>query len=228
MIEINQAIEEIENQIEEALRSLEMRDDIERALEKYLEAETALSALDVTVENPAYPEYQRVLSYCLLRQGNILRQMGKPAEAFALGEREITAARLSDNEIGLARSLLSNGTNHIISGGTGKGLALLEEARTLFESGDRYDHQQGLGWYWILQADLTNAGMIEREPAEVIEMAARILEILKPIENWPGVARAYAARAKAHESVGNGEAAAGDRKKQQYYESLIGPEEDSG
>jgi tetratricopeptide (TPR) repeat protein len=204
-----------------ALWSLELHDEIKKALEIYLEAESKLNALDLTMDNPAYSEQQRVLSYCLMRQGNILRQMGKSEEALALSEREIAAARVSDNEIALARSLMSNGTNQIITGKVGKGLELIEEARELFKSGDSYDHLQGLGWYWILQADLANAGLIEKEPSEIVEIADRALEILKPIENWPGVARAYAARAKANERIGNEHEAARDRKEQQFYESKV-------
>ena len=226
MSDISKEIKEIENQIEEALWSLELHDEITKALEIYLEAESKLDALDLTVENPAYSEQQRVLSYCLMRQGNILRQMGKSEEALALSEREIAAARVSDDEITLARSLMSNGTNHISTGGAGKGLELLEEARELFESGDSYHHLQGLGWYWILQADLANAGLIEKEPSEVVEIADCALEILKPIQNWPGVARVYAARAQANESLGNDHGAARDRKEQQYYESKVESEEE--
>ena len=36
------------------------------------------------MENHVYAETQRVLSYCLMRQGNFLRQMGKPEEALPL------------------------------------------------------------------------------------------------------------------------------------------------
>ena len=56
----------------------------------------------------------------LMRQGNILRQMGKSGQALALSEREIAAARASQNGITLARSLMSNGTNQIVAGQAGK------------------------------------------------------------------------------------------------------------
>ena len=128
----------------------------------------------------------------------------------------------------LARSLMSNGTNRIITGDARKGLELMEEARELFEGGESYDHQQGLGWYWILQADLANAGIIEREPAKVLEITGRALAILKPIENWAGVTRAYAAKVEAYERMGNEEEAEGVRKEQQYYKSKNEPEENAG
>ena len=223
MTELSEKIKEIENQIEASLWASEVHDELESALEVYREAEAKLEALDITKENPANAEQQRVLSYCLMRQGNILRQMEKPQEAFALGEREIAAARLSGDEITLARSLMSNGTNLIVSGEINKGLGLIEEARKLFEKGDSYDHKQGLGWYWVLQADLANVGLVKTEPAEVIQIATRALDILKPIENWPGVARAYAARAKAHEKLGDEDEAAKDRQEQKVCESKIVP-----
>ncbi len=227
MDNIIKKIEEIEEQIEKTLWGQEMQDDIKKAMENYKEAEAKLDTLGLTIEDPAYAEQQRVLSYCLLRQGNILRQMGKADEAFALSEREITAAHASNNDITLARSLLSNGTNHLIAGGTEKGLKLIEKARDLFEVGESYDHKQGFGWYWILLADLTNAGLIEKEPSEVIEFASRAIEILKPIENWPGVARAFGARAKAYEKIDKTDDAERDQKEQKHYESLIEEEDNN-
>lgn len=221
-------IQEIENEIEEALWSLELHDDIDKAYGIYLEAETKLDAIEIIPEETAYPEQQRVLAYCLMRQGNLLRQKGETEQALALSEREIAAARASKDDLMLARSLMSNGTNRIMTGEAEKGLGLLEEAKEIFKVGESRDHQQGLGWYWILQADLTNAGIIERDPAEVLEFADRALEILKPIENWPGVTRAYAARVKIYEGMGNEEQAARDRKEQEYYRSKIETEGSTG
>jgi tetratricopeptide (TPR) repeat protein len=224
MIVLSEKIKEIENQIEKALWGLEVHDELNKALEVYQDTEAKLKALGLSEDNPAYPEQQRVLSYCLMRQGNILRQTEKPQEALELGMREITAARASGDEITLARSLMSTGANLIVNGEIERGLRLLEEARELFERGDSYDHKQGLGWCWILQADLANAGLVNREPAEVADIATHALDILKPIENWPGIARAYAARAKAYERLGNEEAAANDRQEQKISESRIEPD----
>lgn len=226
MIELPEKIKEIENQVEKALWGLELKDELDKAFVIYRDAELKLEELGISADSPDYAEQQRVLAYCLMRQGNLLRQMEKPQEALALGEREILAARASGDEITLARSLMSNGTNLIVTGGVERGLILLDEARELFEKGDSNDHRQGLGWYWILQADLAIAGLVEREPEEVIEMADHALASLKPIENWPGVARSYAARAKAHERQGNKEAALKDLQKQMKYESKIDPHDE--
>lgn len=228
MTDASATIKQCEDQIEEALWSLEVPGETEKALVAYRDAETKLEALAIAAGQPAYAEQQRVLAYCLLRQGNILRQMERSQEALTLGEREIESARLSCDNIVLGRSLMSNGANCVVAGNVKKGLELLEEARVLFESGDSYDHQQGLGWLWVLQADLTNARLVEGEPSRVVEMADRALAILLPIENWPGVARACAARGQAHERRGDTISAAADREAQHRYKSMVEREEGSG
>lgn len=219
-----QKIKDIENQIEHALWEWEVREELQKSLDAYQEAERELELLNIQRNDPGFQELQRVLSYCLMRQGNILRQLEKPGEALVLGKREIAAARLSGDGITLARALMSNGTNLLVSGEADQGLSLLEESRSLFEQGNSSDHRQGLGWYWILQADLANAGLVERDPSEIIDFSTRALSILEPIENWPGVARAYAARAKAYEQSGEEGKAILDRAAQQNAENKIGPE----
>ena len=218
MAEMTAVLKQCEDRIEEVLWSLEVPGEIEKALEAYRAVEVELLGPSIMLGEPAYLDQQRVLSYCLMRQGNILRQMGQPQGAFVLSEREITAARLSGDGITLARSLMSHGTNSIVAGEVKGGLDQIDEARVLFESGDSYDHRQGLGWCWILLADIANARLIAKEPVEVIAMADQALAILTPIENWPGVARAYAARASAYEKLGDITAAAVDRESQKLYE----------
>jgi len=73
----------------------------------------------------------------------------------------------------------------------------LEVGKRLFEQSASADYRQGLGWYWILQADLAPIGITQKKPAAVMAFADTALQLLLPIKNWPGVARAYAARAQA-------------------------------
>ena len=217
MAETLATIKQYEDQIEEALQSLELAGELERALAVYRTVEAKLDTLDVSPGHSASSEKHRVLAYCLMRQGNILRQMGEAQKALELSEQEMAAARASGDELTLARSLMSNGTNLIVSGETVQGRGLVEEARSLFEREESYNYKQGLGWYWILQADLGNSGLLGEQPPEVIDAAEQALEILLPLENWPGVARAYAARAQAHERLGKSSAAAADREAQYRY-----------
>jgi tetratricopeptide (TPR) repeat protein len=221
----SQVMHAIENQIENGLHELELHDKLEKALKCYRQAESRLTELHIGQDEPEFAEQQRVLSYCLMRQGNILRQLGKPDEALALSEQEIIAARHSADDITLARALMSNGTNLIVSGKIDDGLKLIDEARQVFEQGESYDHRQGLGWYWILQADLANAGLIKKDPVDLENIASQALEILEPLENWPGVARAYAARSIAREKLGDQAGANLDREKQALAQSKIEAED---
>ncbi len=217
------AIQQYEDRMEDALWSYEVKGQLEDALNEYRAVDTDLAVHSISSNQAAYPECQRVLAYCLMRQGNILRQMGQSAEALELGEREIDAAQASGDELTLARSLMSNGTNLIVGGEIDDGLSLVDEARSLFEAGDSDDFKQGLGWYWILQADLANAGLVDIQATDLIQAADQALAILSPLENWPGIARAYAARAQAYENIGDDTAAAADRQEQEQYDDMAEP-----
>ena len=69
-----------------------------------------------------------------------------------------------------------------------------------------------------MKADLINANIVKGDPFDVINACERALKVLTPIKNWPGVARAYGARAHAYENLENPEKAASDRKAQSEYE----------
>ena len=127
-----ETIQEIEKQIEDALWSLETQDALESALDVYVEAEARLAELDLPEDDPAYKEKYRVLAYCLMRHGNILRQLKRPEDALELTRQELAAAHSAGNEITLARSLLSAGINFLVAGEVGEGNTFLEESRSLF------------------------------------------------------------------------------------------------
>ncbi len=214
------ALKKIEERIENALWELEVPGAWEDALAVYQESRRELEALMPAEDPGAHAAHQRVLAYCLMRLGNILRQLDRHEEAARLAEPELAAARASGDSITLGRSLLSRSVSAILAGGVEAGLEGLEEAHSLFESGDTADHEQGLGWYWILLADLRNGGLVPGGARAAIEAADHALTLLRPIENWTGVARAHAARARAHEALGHTEAAEQDRLQQAHYGHL--------
>ena len=215
MNNIVETINAYEQEIDSALETYEQNENLDEALLVYQTVESKLLELDLQPDDPAYPRWQAVLAYCLLREGNILRQSGQPQAAMQLSEREIAAARSSGDDITLARSLMSLGTTLIAQGDLDRGLSAVKEARHHFENGDSYDHHQGLGWYWVLRADIANAGLQQLDPIEVLNYTVYAINILEPIENWPGVSRAYAARAVAHDNLGDPVAASEDRVNQE-------------
>ncbi len=225
MTSIADRIRQCEERADKALWSLEVPGRSAEALAVYEQASADLEQVLAQCEPAAEREAQRALAYCLMRQGNMLRVLGRAEDAARVSEREIAAARASGDALTLARSLMSHGTNVLVSGGRERGLALLSEAQDLFARGDGSDFRQGLGWCWILRADLINAGLISGDPAGVATAAGRALEALLPIDNWPGIARAYAARAKARERLGDAAGSTADLEAQREAETRIPVEE---
>jgi hypothetical protein len=86
-------IKQCESRIEQALWSVEVVGDNEGALEAYKAAEAELRALLADAAPSEMAETQRVLAYCLMREGNVLRVVGRAEEAGRLSEEEIEAAR---------------------------------------------------------------------------------------------------------------------------------------
>lgn len=221
---ISDQIKEAEERIDSALWKLENQEKLAEAMEQYMAVAAELESLEVEARSTDYHEQQRVLAYAYLRIGNVLRQLGRSDEALQAGEKELECARESGDDVTYARTLMNFGTTLLIGGQVEKGLAYIEQSRPIFEKGDSFDHKQGLGWYWILQVELGLAGLVEAEPQNLMGFLDTALEILKPIENWAGVARAYGLRAKIHESQGRTEMAAADRKLQAEYQARIDEE----
>jgi len=218
MNDILSTIHQLEAEIEAALESCEENEQFDQALDSYRQVEAKLLALELAPGEPGYQAQQGVLAYCLMRQANLLRIAGQKGEALALGQREIAAARASGDDLALARSMINLGATLIASGELAQGLEFTEQARALFEKSDQPDYRQGLGWYWILRADLINLGYLPLAAREVIAAADQALEILLPLENFPGLARAYAARAEAHTTLNDLPAAEADRQAQERYD----------
>lgn len=215
-------IQEGEARVDSALAEFEQQERLEEALQRYEGVAADLERLEIDPQSPDYREQQRVLAYAYLRIGNALRQLNRKEEALQAGKKELECARNSGDDIALARTLMNFGATLLATGDVARGLDYVEQARPLFEQGDTFDHKQGLGWYWILRAELALAGLTEDEPESILGFTDTALEILEPIENWAGVARAYGLRAKVHESKGRADAASADRSRQAEYQARVG------
>ncbi len=199
MKEVLENIKEIEENIEEVLNKYEIKEENERALEEYKKLEKNLTSLSINdSEVECFKEYNRVSAYLYMREGNILRILGKAEEAIKVQKLEIESARNSEDEITLARSLFSSAVQNISSGNIKEGTLLLEGALQEFNKGNSTDHKQGAGWIWIIRADIMNAEIIEANHEEIVETCNKAIELLKPINNWQGLVRAYQARATTH------------------------------
>lgn len=205
------ALKDLQARTDSTLEALEQDHRWAEALEMYRLAGAEVEALPIPRGDPqykgAYREAKRVRAYLYLREANALRALGRPQEAAALGEKEVEAAWASGDMITIARSTFSLGGTCLANGELERGLKLLDDSKGMFEHGDGEDFQQGLGWWYIIQADIRNNGMVPDSPEATLALANQALEILRPLKNWPGVARAHAARAKVYDQLNNEEQA---------------------
>ena len=209
-------IKELEEDLEEAKR-YEEKVQPEQALKRYQEIEKKLLAIETTPGDSDYTEQNRVLAFVLMRQANILRQFGDLEKADATVNLEIEAARASGDNIAIAQSLVSYGTTCVTQGKKEIGLASLDEARELFSKGDSPDHKKGLGWFWIIQADMIIARILPGGDENIIEACTKALGLLEPINNRQGIKRAYEVRSNAYERLGEKDKAIADRQSQANY-----------
>jgi len=198
---------EIEKRADEALGALEQNNQWAEALEIYHATGAEVDALAIPKNEPAYKDARRLRAYLYLREANALRALGRPAEATDLGYLELDAAMASGHPLSMARAMFSLGGTCLANGDIERGLKFLNDSKPMFEHHADPEHQQGLGWWHIIQADIINGGLLKQPPEAALAAAETALEILRPLKNWPGIARAHAARAVVYERAGEAEAA---------------------
>lgn len=225
MMDFETALKDLQARTDSTLEALEQDHRWTEALEMYRLAGAEVEALPIPRGDPqykgAYREAKRVRAYLYLREANALRALGRPQEAAALGEKEVEVAWASGDMITIARSTFSLGGTCLANGELERGLKLLDDSKGMFEHGEGEDFQQGLGWWYIIQADIRNNGMVPDSPETTLALANQALEILRPLKNWPGVARAHAARARAYDKLNNEEQARLARAAEQMAQGLM-------
>lgn len=200
-------LREIGSRTDAALGALEQEDHWTEALEIYHSVGAEVDALGIPRADAAYKDARKLRAYLYLREANALRALGRAGEAADLGHRELDAALASGDSLSIARAMFSLGGTCLANGEIERGLKFLNDSQPMFEHVDDDEHRQGLGWWHIIQADINNGEIVAGTPESALAAANTALEILRPLQNWPGIARAHAARARAYERKGDGEAA---------------------
>jgi tetratricopeptide (TPR) repeat protein len=221
VVDLLAVLRELEARTDEALGTLEQNGQWQEALAIYQAAGTEVDSLGVPRRDPAYRAVRKLRAYLYLREANALRALGRHAEALPLAEQELSAAMASGHQLSIARAMFSLGSTCLANGETARGLKLLDDARPMFEHHDDPEHRQGLGWWHLIQADIGNEGLAPTTPEYALQSAEQALAILRPLENWPGIARAHTARAKAYERLGDPEAARIARAASQMAEAML-------
>jgi hypothetical protein len=191
------ALADLEQRTDEALGHLEQNGQWAEALARYQAAGAELDALAIPRADAAYKPARRLQAFLYLRQANALRALGRHAEAQPLADLELSAAMASGDRLSISRAMFSLGTTCVANGEVARGLKLLADAGPMFAHHDDVEHREGLGWWHIIQADLSNLNISPAAPDQALKDAEAALALLRPLENWPGVSRAHLARAAA-------------------------------
>ncbi len=201
---LDHTLTEIETHAESALMMLEGMGRWEEALEVARMAGASVDELtiDRKTQRDLFKVAKRLRAYLYLREANALRALGRPAEVADLGEKELQAAMLSGHGLTIARAMISLGSTKLANGDLDNGTRLLNEAKPMLEHHDEPDHKQALGWWYILQADIRNSGLLADTPEAALALAEHGLALVRPLKNWAGIARAHQARAKALTKLG--------------------------
>lgn len=192
-----EALAALEQRTDDALGRLEQDGQWAEALARYQAAGAELEALAIPRADAAFKPARRLRAFLYLRQANALRALGRHAEAQPLADLELSAAMASGDRLSISRAMFSLGTTCVANGEVERGLKLLADAGPMFAHHDDVEHREGLGWWHIVQADLSNLNISPAAPEQALTDADAALSILRPLENWPGVARAHLARAAA-------------------------------
>jgi tetratricopeptide (TPR) repeat protein len=217
---LQRALDDLEVRTEAALGALEQEGRWAEALEVYAGAGAEVDALSIPRGDPAHKPARKLRAYLYLRQANALRALGRHAEAAPLADQELSAAMASGDHLSIARAMFSLGTTCLANGETERGLKLLADAKPMFAHHADDEHRQGLGWWHIVMADLSNGGFSDALPEQALVDADEALAILRPLKNWPGITRAHLARAAALERLGDENGARVARTAAQMAENL--------
>lgn len=220
MTSTDQTTKDFEQRIDQAVAQLENSGKMEQALSAYKEIERGLLETEMTPDMEC--ERQRVLAYCYMRQANLYRQIGKGKKAEEATVKEVAAAKESGDQVSYGRSLLSDAANKFRHGMGTKGIHLLDMAEEVFNQGESAEHKQGLGWAYILRADLMESRLMPGTDDDIIQFASVAIDVLEPIKNYPGLVRAHSVRARAYERLGKlDNQQADDQKADEYRKAQL-------
>ena len=197
-----EVLRKAEEAIEEALWKAVQDLDHQGALETYRQVKAlivSLSGLSPEMEK----ERDRVLAYCLMRINNTLVKLGaKDVDAALIRTREaLETAERSEDPTQIARCALAHGTQLLNSGRIPEGEEQFSRVILMAEEHpDNEEIQQVLGWTFIVRGQILQGKSLYDQAIHVLKEA---IEVLAPIENNAGLAKANELMAHVYSSLGD-------------------------
>ena len=211
-----EVIKNVEELIEAAVWESIETEDYDREFKKYVKAHHLLESIN-DVPTDLQMEYDRVLSYCLMRISDVQSKLGAESD-ITLIEKSLELAERSQDSVQIARSSLNFGI-HLLNQG------LIPEAEERFrrvfalaeDMDDNRDMQQTLGWTLIVRTNILLGKSLYNQACSVIEDA---IGILSSIDNYAGLRVAYRLLSKTQQILGDDKEAEISLQLAEKYEGL--------
>ncbi|MGY5876049.1 MAG: hypothetical protein RTU30_09905, partial [Candidatus Thorarchaeota archaeon] len=167
------------------------------------------------MDSECQQEWNRVMSYCLMRIDNAEVSLGKESNIERVRE-SLSLAEASENPVQIARSSLALGITLL---NLGRLPDAEEQWRRVFKLAEGLDEdedmQQVVGWTLVVRANVLMGKSLYNQARYVGEDAAGILS---SIENYAGLAAANRVLANAYQALGDEKETERCREMVEYYQ----------
>jgi len=183
--------------IENILWSIEVKGDLLKAREKYMEV------LGEIKELPESEEKFKLMSFCMMRIANVENALGNIEDAEEFAREALKYATKSGEKVSQGRVLLVLSSILNTKQKFEEALTYVQKAKLLFKESYKevpeFDAIQGYGWALLLEGSiLLNMGKIQKAEGA----AKEALKVLEGINNIPGIINAYEVLARVYDKVG--------------------------
>ncbi|MGY5852531.1 MAG: hypothetical protein RTU92_03080 [Candidatus Thorarchaeota archaeon] len=213
-------IKEAEDIVEGAVWTALSDKDHEKELGSYLEAKQMLDGMG-EMDSECQKEWNRVMSYCLMRIDNAEISLGQESDIERVRE-SLRLAEASEDPVQIARSSLALGITLL---NQGKLPDAEEQWRRVFKLAEGHDEdkdmQQVVGWTLVVRANVLMGKSLYNQARHLGEEAAGILS---SIENYAGLAAANRVLTNAYQALGDEKEADRCREMVDYYQERANTE----
>jgi tetratricopeptide (TPR) repeat protein len=192
-------IREAEAAVEAAVWKAVQDEDYEKELETYEAVKTNLIAL-VGLSPIGEKERDRVLAYCLMLIDETLVKMKQEEGAVQRAKEALEIAERSEDVPQIARCSLQYGMRLLNSGQIAEAEEQFQNVYELTKSREDPEMQEILGWMLLVRGHILNGKSLYNQALYVLQEAE---SILKPINNYAGLAQVYNLMARTYRNLSN-------------------------
>jgi tetratricopeptide (TPR) repeat protein len=210
-------IKEIEISIDDAMWKSLKDEDHKQELQAYEKAKKALESIDVSV-GEVKRERDRVLSYCLMRINDALKNLERSDGSIERAEESLRFAEESKDRVQILRSKLALGVALLNSGRINDAERLF--ADIILHTKDEFQNREVIqvyGWTLIVRVNVLLGKSLY---SQAQELANQALDVLSGIENYAGLRTVHSLLARIYQLESKMEDAESHARLSDHYADL--------